>query len=144
MAGLAAALFAAVAHREEEAARLRTLRNQLEAGLCTALPGAFVNSASAPRLPSTLSITFPGTDSEALLMALDLEGLCASAGSACHSGSSRPSTVLSALGLTKAEARATLRLSLGWTKHQRRRGTSARPHCFPHLARQVRAAIPAA
>jgi cysteine desulfurase len=48
-------------------------------------------------------------------MAMDLEGLCASAGSACHSGSTRPSGVLLAMGLSDAEARATIRFSLGWT-----------------------------
>jgi cysteine desulfurase len=46
---------------------------------------------------------------------MDLEGLCASAGSACHSGSTRPSAVLTAIGLTEAEARSTIRFSLGWT-----------------------------
>ena len=80
-----------------------------------ALPGARVNGAGADRLPGTLSVTFPGSDAETLLMALDLEGLCASAGAACHSGSTTPSDVLLALGLSVDEARATLRLSLGWT-----------------------------
>jgi cysteine desulfurase len=73
-----------------------------------------VNGAGAPRLPGTSSITFEGCDAEALLMALDLEGVCASAGSACHSGSTKPSGVLLALGLSELDARATLRFSLGW------------------------------
>jgi cysteine desulfurase len=79
------------------------------------VPGARINGRGAPRLPNTLSVTFPGADGEALLMALDLEGICASAGAACTSGSTTPSHVLSAMGLSPAEARATLRLSLGWT-----------------------------
>jgi cysteine desulfurase len=60
-------------------------------------------------------MVFEGCDAETLLMALDLEGICASAGSACHSGSTRPSGVLVAMGLSSAEARATVRFSLGWT-----------------------------
>jgi cysteine desulfurase len=115
VAGLAAAVQAAFAGQPALAGRLEPLRDRLEAGLLAAVPGARVNGAGAPRLPNTSSITFPGADAEALLMALDLEGLCASAGAACHSGSTTPSGVLLALGLTEAEARSTVRLSLGWT-----------------------------
>ncbi|MBI5070129.1 MAG: cysteine desulfurase [Deltaproteobacteria bacterium] len=114
IAGLGAAIEAATARRDEEMARVGALRDRLQAGLLAAVPGARVNGAGSPRLPTTLSITFPGADGEALLMALDLEGVCASAGAACTSGSTRPSHVLSAMGLTVDEARATLRLSLGW------------------------------
>jgi cysteine desulfurase len=60
-------------------------------------------------------MVFEGCDAETLLIAMDLEGLCASAGSACHSGSTRPSGVLLAMGLGDAEARSTIRFSLGWT-----------------------------
>lgn len=114
VAGLAAALAAAVRERPALEERLSALRDRLERGLVEAVPGARVNGAGAPRLPNTASITFPGADAEAMLMALDLEGVCASAGAACHSGSTRPSGVLLALGLTAAEARSTLRFSLGW------------------------------
>jgi cysteine desulfurase len=114
VAGLGAALQAAVAAREVEAPRIAALRDRLEAGLLAAVPVARVNGAGAPRLPGTSSITFEGCDAEALLMALDLEGVCASAGSACHSGSTKPSGVLLALGLSELDARATLRFSLGW------------------------------
>lgn len=114
IAGLGAAIEAAAARCEEEMARAGALRDRLQAGLLEAVPEAHVNGAGAPRLPTTLSITFPGADGEALLMALDLEGVCASAGAACTSGSTKPSHVLSAMGLTVDEARATLRLSLGW------------------------------
>jgi cysteine desulfurase len=115
VAGMGAALTAAVAALPGEGARLGRLRDRLEAGLLAAVPGARVNGAGAERLPNTLSIQFPGGDGEALLMALDLEGICASAGAACTSGSTTPSHVLSAMGLSVDEARATLRLSLGWT-----------------------------
>ena len=140
-AGLGAAIEAAVERRDAEQRRIGALRGRLEAGLLEAFPDAAVNGAGATRLPGTLSVTLPGTDAEALLIALDLEGICASAGSACHSGSARPSPVLQAMGLTLAEARATLRLSLGWTS------TGADVECaleaIPRLARQVRSAIPA-
>ncbi|WP_242393801.1 cysteine desulfurase family protein [Anaeromyxobacter oryzisoli] len=115
IAGLAAALELAVGARPAEEQRIAALRDRLEEGLLAAVPRARVNGAGAPRLPGTLSITLEGCDAEALLIAMDLEGVCASAGSACHSGSTSPSGVLLALGLSEAEARSTLRLSLGWT-----------------------------
>jgi cysteine desulfurase len=139
IAGLAAALPAAVAALPAESARVGALRDRLEAGLLAAVPRAQVNGAGAPRLPGTLSITFPGCDAEALLIALDLEGLCASAGSACHSGSTSPSGVLLALGLPEAEARATLRLSLGWTTTADEVDAALR--IVPPLVARVRAAI---
>lgn len=141
-ASLGAALSAVLAHGDLERLRVRGMRDRLESGLLGLLPGAVVNGAGAERLPGTLSITVPGTDAEALLMALDLEGICASAGSACHSGSARPSSVLSAMGLTDAEARATLRLSLGWTSTDE--DVERALEAVPRLARQVQAAIPAA
>ncbi|OFX19954.1 MAG: aminotransferase [Anaeromyxobacter sp. RBG_16_69_14] len=141
LAGLGAAIEAAVERRDEEQRRIGAFRELLEVGLLEACPGAVVNGARAPRLPGTLSITLPGTDAEALLIALDLEGICASAGSACHSGSARPSPVLQAMGLTMAEARATLRLSLGWTSSSA--DVKQALEAIPRLARQVRAAIPA-
>ena len=141
IAGLGAALEAAAARREEEMARVGRLRDRLEAGLLASVPGALVNGAGAPRLPTTASITFPGADGEALLMAADLEGLCASAGAACTSGSTKPSHVLSAMGLDPAEARGTLRLSLGWcsTADEVERALEI----LPPLVARVRAAIPA-
>jgi cysteine desulfurase len=115
VAGMAAALEAAVAALPVDVERVGRLRDRLESGLVAALPGSRVNGAGADRLPGTLSVTFPGSDGETMLMALDLEGICASAGAACTSGSTTPSHVLSAMGLTVDEARATLRLSLGWS-----------------------------
>jgi cysteine desulfurase len=94
---------------------VRGLRDRLEQGLLAAVPRSRVNGAGAPRLPGTASIVFEGCDAETLLIAMDLEGICASAGSACHSGSTRPSGVLLAMGLSAADARATIRFSLGWT-----------------------------
>jgi len=115
IAGLGAAIEVAVARRAADAERVGALRDRLEAGLLAAVPRARVNGAGAARLPGTSSIVFEGCDAEALLMAMDLDGLCASAGSACHSGSTKPSGVLLAMGLSEAEARSTIRFSLGWT-----------------------------
>ncbi len=115
IAGLGAALEAVCGRRAEEAERVGALRERLEAGLLAAVPRTRVNGGRAPRLPGTSSLAFEGCDAETLLMAMDLEGLCASAGSACHSGSTRPSGVLLAMGLSDADARATIRFSLGWT-----------------------------
>ena len=115
LAGMGAALEAAVAALPLDVERVRRLRDRLEGGLVAALPGSRVNGGGADRLPGTLSITFPGSDGETMLISLDLEGICASAGAACTSGSTTPSHVLSAMGLSVDEARATLRLSLGWS-----------------------------
>ncbi|HTT69770.1 MAG TPA: cysteine desulfurase family protein [Anaeromyxobacteraceae bacterium] len=142
VAGLGAALTAAAARREEEHHRVKALRDGLEEALGRDLPGSVVNGAAAPRLPGTLSISFPGADAEALIIALDLEGVCVSAGSACHSGSASPSPVLAAMGLDPALARATLRLSFGWNSTAEEARAVAR--LLPRLVRQVRAEIPAA
>jgi len=137
--GMGAALHAATMALPEEEKRTRALRDRLEAGLVAAVPGAKVNGASAPRLPGTTSITFPDTDGEALLMAMDLEGICASAGAACTSGSTRPSHVLSAMGLSVDEARGTLRLSLGWTSTEE--DVAAALKVVPPLVKRVQEAI---
>lgn len=138
--GLAAALGAAIRERPAAEARLSALRDRLEQGLLAAVPRAQVNGAGAPRLPGTCSITFQDVDGEALLMALDLEGVCASAGAACHSGSTSPSEVLSAMGLGEAEARGTVRFSLGWTTTGDEIEAALR--IVPPLVDRVRRAIP--
>jgi cysteine desulfurase len=139
IAGLGAAIEVACARRGTEAPRLAGLRDRLERGLLDAVPGAAVNGAGAPRLPNTCSVRLPGVDAEALLMALDLDGLCASAGSACHSGSATPSSVLTAMGLSLDEARSTLRLSVGWPSVE---GDVDRAlELIPRLARRVAAAL---
>lgn len=119
--GLGAALTAAVAGMEAEARRLESLRDAFEAELLLRVPGARVNgsgAAPAKRLPTATSVTFPGADGETLLVALDLDGVAASSGSACASGTPSPSRVLLACGLPVAEVRATLRFSFGWTSSE--------------------------
>jgi cysteine desulfurase len=111
--GLARAAELAVAECETHCARLRRLRDRLEAGILERVPDTVVHGRGAPRAPHILNISVPGTDSESLLMALDLRGIAASGGSACQSGSVSPSHVLSALGIRPDLASAAIRMSLG-------------------------------
>jgi cysteine desulfurase len=89
------------------------LRDRLEQGLLSRVPHAHANGARAPRTPNTTNITFPGIEGEALVIALDLKGLACSTGAACSSGAVEPSHVLTAIGLSPEDARASLRFSLG-------------------------------
>ncbi len=111
--GLARAAELAVAEREHEWASLEALRNRLEAALLERIPDAVIHGRGAPRAPHILNISVPGTDSESLLMALDLRGIACSAGSACQSGSISPSHVLAALGVPADLASSPIRMSLG-------------------------------
>jgi cysteine desulfurase len=97
----------------DEAARISALRDHLEQGLFARVPDARANAAGAPRTPNTSNITFPGIEGEALVISLDLKGLACSTGAACSSGAVAPSHVLTAIGLSAAEARASIRFSLG-------------------------------
>jgi len=102
----------ALTHLEAYARQLAPLRDLFEAELVRRF-GAVVNGARAPRVPNTASVTFPGVDGEALLIALDLDGIAASTGAACASGSLSASHVLLAMGFEPQRARSTLRFSLG-------------------------------
>jgi cysteine desulfurase len=97
----------------EDAARLTALRDRLETGILARVENVRVNSHPAHRQPNTLNLTFDGIKGESLVMALDLEGVACSTGSACASGSIEPSHVLTALGLSSDDARSSIRLSLG-------------------------------
>ncbi len=110
--GAAVALRLAVAERTEIARRSRRLRDRLREGL-TALPGVEVTGHPVERLPGLLSIIVRDADGAALQMALDLDGLACSTGSACTTGSTEPSHVLTAMGYPEDEARGALRLSIG-------------------------------
>ena len=99
--------------RDAECARLSALRDTLEAGLLAKIPDAVIHGRGAPRASHIMNISVPGTDSESLLMALDLAGVAASAGSACQSGSVTPSHVLTAIGVKPELATAAIRMSLG-------------------------------
>lgn len=112
---LAQALALALEHAARaDAGPVERLRDRFEAEVLAALPGTRVNG-TAPRVGSTSNLLFPGVDGEALLVALDLEGICVSSGAACASGSLEPSHVLLAMGRTSGEAHASLRFSFGAT-----------------------------
>jgi len=96
-----------------DAERVSNLRNKLERGLAGNIPDSHVNSANAPRTPNTTNLTFPGIEGEALVIALDLKGISVSTGAACSSGAVEPSHVLTAIGLSADDARASIRFSLG-------------------------------
>jgi len=97
----------------EDAARIAPLRDRLESALLERIPGVRVNGDTARRVPNTSNLTFPGAGGEALLISLDLQGIACSTGAACSSGSTEPSHVLLALGLSHDAARSSLRFSLG-------------------------------
>jgi cysteine desulfurase len=111
--GLARAAELTVAEREEEVRRLGALRDRLETALLARVPDAIIHGRAAPRAPHVTNISIPGTESESMLIALDLRGIACSAGSACQSGSINPSHVLEAIGVSTDVARSALRLSLG-------------------------------
>jgi len=111
--GFARAVELAVEEREAECARLLRLRDELETALLARIPDAVIHGRGATRAPHVLNISVPGTDSESMLMALDLQGVACSAGSACQSGSIDPSHVLTACGVRHELATASVRLSLG-------------------------------
>ncbi|HZD75186.1 MAG TPA: cysteine desulfurase family protein [Actinomycetota bacterium] len=116
--GFGAAAAAALAGRGRDTAHLVRLRDRLLAGLRALEPGLEVNGDPGFGLPGLLSVRFPGRRSEDLLLLLDRAGVACSAGSACASGAVTPSHVLLATGRTPAQARETVRLSLGHASTQ--------------------------
>ncbi|MBI1899514.1 MAG: cysteine desulfurase [Planctomycetia bacterium] len=113
--GMHAALRLWAAEREARIERMTRLRDKLDALLVAGWPGALVHGRDAPRLPHTTSISFPGLDRQKLVMALDLNGVECSSGSACASGSTDPSATLVAMGVSQAEYDSAVRFSLGAT-----------------------------
>jgi cysteine desulfurase len=111
--GMAVATEFVLRDREAEQKREVVLRDSLWEKISATCPDAIQNSEDAPRLSNTLNISFPGLSSETILMGLDLEGVCASSGSACMVGSVVASHVLLAMGLPAELAGAAVRLSLG-------------------------------
>lgn len=113
-AAFAAALALADAVREEESARIASLRDRLSEGIAAQVPDAVVHSSGADRLVSHLNVAFPGCAADALLMLLDAQGVEVSTGSACSVGIPQPSHVLLAMGAGEDTARGSLRFTLGW------------------------------
>jgi cysteine desulfurase NifS len=102
----------------EVGSRVERLRNRLQEGLLDMLPGAVVNGHPRQRLPNTLNISLPSIRGESLVLSLDSKGVCLSSGSACKSGSPKPSHALLAMGLAEEQAHGALRFSLGTANTQ--------------------------
>jgi len=115
IAAMAAAMQATVADREATVARVAPLRDRLADGLLAAVPDSAETGDRATKVAGNCHLSFAGVESEALLVLLDGDGICASAGSACTSGALEPSHVLTAMGLPRRRALGSLRLSLGTT-----------------------------
>ena len=113
IAGLGAAAALASGKMTAEAARLSALRDRLENEILAAIPDTAVNGARDARVPNTTNISFGGVEAESLLIALDLEGVAVSTGSACSSGTLEPSHVLRAMGFPVHRTQNSIRLSLG-------------------------------
>ena len=111
----AAAAANAVDNRIERELKIRELKSELIQTIKKNISDAWVNGDQVKSLPGIVSITFPKTDSEGLLLLLDSEGIACSTGSACSAGVQRPSHVLMAMGLTEDETTSTLRFSLSYS-----------------------------
>jgi cysteine desulfurase len=96
---------------QEEQTRVKALRDRFEEGLLQTISGSQINGHRIQRVSNTSNIAIEGVDSEGVLMLLDQEGICCSAGSACTAGSLEPSHVLKAMGFSNDHARASLRFS---------------------------------
>jgi cysteine desulfurase len=113
ISGLGIAARLAAAKIASETARVGALRDRLEAGILAAVPGTTLNGARDERVPNTTNISFDRVEAESLLIALDLQGIAVSTGSACSSGTLEPSHVLRAMGLPAHRTQNSLRFSLG-------------------------------
>ena len=113
IAGLGVAARLAGGKLGAESARVAALRDRLEEGILRGVPGTAVNGARGSRVPNTSNISFERVEAESLLIALDLEGIAVSTGSACSSGTLEPSHVLRAMGLSTHRTQNSLRFSLG-------------------------------
>lgn len=109
--GLGEAAAQALEHLDDERTHVKKLRDRLESGVLGSIPGTRVNGHAEQRLPNTSNIAFPGVSAEALLLLLDKENVCASAGSACTTGSMEASHVLKAMAVPRDLALGSLRFS---------------------------------
>jgi len=135
--GLGRAVELAAAEQAESAARLGALRDELERRVLAIVPDAVINAWQAERAPHVSNVSIPGTDSEALLMHLDLAGIACSSGSACSTGAIEPSHVLTAMGVPRELGIAALRFSLG--KDNTAEDVDAVIGALPKIVEKVRA-----
>ena len=113
--GMAEAIDLSIREGFAEAARMRRLRERFESALLAAVPGAAINGVAGPRVPQTSNVTFPAVDGQVLLVALSINGIACSLGSACSSGAAEVSPTLMSMGLSLEQAARSLRFSLGHT-----------------------------
>src|SRR5580704_14554018 len=113
LVGMGVAARLAIGKLATEGVRVGALRDRLEDGILRSVPGTVLNGAHAPRVPNTTNISFDRVEAESLLIALDLEAVAVSTGSACSSGTLEPSHVLRAMGLSTHRTQNSLRFSLG-------------------------------
>jgi cysteine desulfurase len=113
IAGFGKACELAARELDSRIARMRLLRDRLEAGIRARFPTALIHGHPERRLPNTLNVSFPGAEGEILQMTLDAMGIAVSTGSACQSGLNEPSHVLMAMGCSKEESLSALRFSVG-------------------------------
>jgi cysteine desulfurase len=111
--GMGVAARLASAHLGGEATRVGALRDRLEQGILRAVTGTAVNGGGSPRVPNTTNVSFERIEAESLLIALDLQGIAVSTGSACSSGTLEPSHVLKAMGFPVHRTQNSIRFSLG-------------------------------
>ena len=111
--GLAAMGQAADDAFKTDHARIEALRDRLERGIRNSIPDLRFNGVNAARVPNTLNVCFDGIEGEAMVISLDLKGFSVSSGAACSSGAVEPSHVLLSIGLTRQQAKSSIRFSLG-------------------------------
>ena len=136
--GFAAAARLALERLAADGPRMAALRDRLEQGILSAVADAHVLARETPRLPNTSAIRFPGASAEMVLIRLDLEGIAASAGSACSSGTLAPSPAILSLGLGRTEAGEVVRFSLSRLTTEDEIDAAVR--AMPESVRSVRAA----
>ena len=132
----------ALASVENDVDRIRALRNRMENGIMESIPGVTRNGAKEPRLPNTSNLNFADCEAEAILLLLDREGICASSGSACTTGSLAPSHVLIAMGVPPEHALSSVRLSL--SKYSTDAEVDHLLETFPPIIEKLRGASPKA
>ncbi len=135
--GLGTAVALAAREQAAFAATVAALRDELERRLLAIVPDAVINAAHGRRAPHVTSVSIPGTDSEALLMHLDLAGIACSSGSACSTGAVEPSHVLTAMGVARELGVAALRFSFG--KENTLEDVQATVAALPKIVEKVRA-----
>ncbi|HXF62554.1 MAG TPA: cysteine desulfurase family protein [Caldilineaceae bacterium] len=138
--GMAKAFELVEAERPQENARLRVLRDQLIGGILESVDGARLTGSRTQRLDNHASFVIQGVEAEGVLIALDLAGIAASSGSACMSGSQRPSHVLEAIGVPATDAVGGLRLSLGHSN--RPEDVAYLLQRLPQIVSQIKGAVP--